>query len=131
MNGNNVVLDTNIVLYLIDGDDLLSQYLQDKIFYLSIVNEMELLGFKDIDSNEEIIIGFFLEECSIVEINKGIKDITINLRRQYSLKLPDAIVAATAIFLGIPLISADTHFEKVAELTFVLYQPTPKSSPNP
>lgn len=130
MNGNNVVLDTNIVLYLIDGDDLLSQYLQDKVFYLSLINEMELLGFKDIEDSEEIIIGFFLEECSVVEINKGIKDITINLRRQYSLKLPDAIVAATAIFLGIPLISADTHFEKVSELTFVLYQPTPKNSPN-
>ena len=130
MNGNNVVLDTNIVLYLIDGDDLLSQYLQDKVFYLSLINEMELLGFKDIEDSEEIIIGFFLEECSVVEINKGIKYITINLRRQYSLKLPDAIVAATAIFLGIPLISADTHFEKVSELTFVLYQPTPKNSPN-
>ena len=52
-----------------------------------------------------------------------IRDITIRLRRQYTLKLPDAIVAATAIFLGIPLISADKHFEKISELTFFLYQP--------
>lgn len=55
--------------------------------------------------------------------NIGIRDITIDLRRNYNLKLPDALVAATAIFLGIPLISADSHFEKVTELVFVKYQP--------
>ena len=124
MSGNNMVLDTNIVLFLLESDDILQQYLQDKTFYLSLVNEMELLGFKDITEKEEAIIGFFLEECAVIEINKGVKDIAIKLRRQYSLKLPDAIVAATAIFLGIPLISADKHFKKVSELTFVFYKPT-------
>ena len=123
MSGNNMVLDTNIVLFLLESDDILEQYLQDKTFYLSLVNEMELLGYKDITEKEEVIIGFFLEECAIVEINKGIKDIAIKLRRKYSLKLPDAIVAATAIFLGIPLISADKHFNKVSELTFIFYKP--------
>jgi predicted nucleic acid-binding protein len=57
-----------------------------------------------------------------MEINQGIKGITINLRKRYSLKLPDAIVAATAIFLGILLSSADKHFGKIDELYFVLYQ---------
>jgi predicted nucleic acid-binding protein len=56
-------------------------------------------------------------------LNDGIKNIVIDLRRKYAIKLPDSIVAATAIFLNIPLISADKHFEKITELTFVLYQP--------
>lgn len=124
MNGNNIVLDTNIILYLLEGDDILVQYLRDKTFYLSLINEIELVGFKGITEDEEIAIGFFLDECLIVEINQGIKDITIKLRRKYALKLPDAIVAATAIFLGVPLISADKHFDKVDELTFILYKPT-------
>ncbi len=38
-------------------------------------------------------------------MNRGIKAITIALRRNYKLKLPDAIIAATAIFLGIPSIN--------------------------
>ena len=124
MIGNNMVLDTNIALYLFEGEDILVQYLKDKTFYLSLINEMELLGFKGISEKEEAAIGFFLEECAIVEINQDIKDLALRLRRQYSLKLPDAIVAATAIFLGIPLISADRHFDKVSELTFVFYKPT-------
>ena len=124
MSGNNIILDTNIVLYLLDGDEVLVEYLQDKTFYLSLVNEMELLGFKDITEDEEIVIKFFLDDCSVVDINQGIKDIAIKLRKTYSIKLPDAIVAATAIFLGIPLISADKHFDKISELTFILYKPT-------
>ncbi|WP_229213974.1 PIN domain-containing protein [Dyadobacter psychrotolerans] len=66
---------------------------------------------------------FFLEECAIIDINAGIKEITKQLRRKHKLKLPDAIVAATAIFLGIPLLSADKHFEGIEDLTFVRYEP--------
>ena len=131
MSGNKILIDTNIALYLFRGDADLGEILQDSEAYVSFINELELLGHKEITVQEENWLILFLDECNIMNFNGGIKDITINLRRQYSLKLPDAIVAATPIFLGIPLISADTHFEKVAELTFVLYQPTPKSSPNP
>jgi predicted nucleic acid-binding protein len=68
-------------------------------------------------------MGLFLEDCSVMNYNNGIRDITIDLRRKYKLKLPDAIIAATAIFLGIPLISADVYFSKITELLFIQYQP--------
>jgi predicted nucleic acid-binding protein len=123
MNGNKMVIDTNIALYLLDGDEILKEYLEDKAFYLSSITELELLGFKGITETEETAIEFFLEECSIVDMNRGIKDITIDLRRNYKLKLPDAIIAATAIFLGIPLISADGHFDEIEDLVFIKYQP--------
>jgi hypothetical protein len=123
MSGNKMVIDTNIALYLLDGDEILKEYLEDKVFYLSSITELELLGYKGITETEEIAIEFFLEECSIVDMNRGVKDITINLRRNYKLKLPDAIIAATAIFLGIPLISADWHFDKIEDLVFIKYQP--------
>ena len=123
MNGNKMVIDTNIALYLLDGNEILKEYLDDKLFYLSCITELELLGFKGITEIERVAIEFFLEECSIVDMNRGIKDITINLRRNYKLKLPDAIIAATAIFLGIPLISADGHFDKIEDLVVIKYQP--------
>lgn len=123
MNGNKMVIDTNIALYLLDGDEILKEYLEDKAFYLSSITELELLSFKGITETEETAIEFFLEECSIVDMNRGIKDISLDLRRNYKLKLPDAIIAATAIFLGIPLISADGHFDKIEDLVFIKYQP--------
>jgi predicted nucleic acid-binding protein len=125
MSGSKVLIDTNIALYLFKGDTDLGDVLQDTEAYLSFINELELLGYKGITPQEENGLELFLEECNIMDFNQGIKNITISLRRQYSLKLPDAIVAATAIFLGIPLISADKHFDRVKELIFILYKPTP------
>jgi predicted nucleic acid-binding protein len=123
MSGNKIVLDTNVIIYLLNGDQTLRSFFEDKLFYISVINELELLGFSSLTNSEFEKIDFFLEECSIIELNSGIKNIVVDLRRKYSIKLPDAIIAATAIFLNIPLISADKHFEKINELTFVLYQP--------
>ncbi|MFN4145067.1 MAG: type II toxin-antitoxin system VapC family toxin [Runella sp.] len=123
MSGNKILLDTNIALYLFKGDYELANALQDSESYVSFINELELLGHKDITKEEITWIELFLGECSVMEMNQGIKEITINLRQMYSIKIPDAIVAATAIFLGIPLISADNNFKQIKELTFILYQP--------
>ncbi|WP_273208670.1 type II toxin-antitoxin system VapC family toxin [Runella zeae] len=123
MNGINLLLDTNVVLYLLNGDTVLESYLQDKNFYLSFISELELLSYKEITPEEEMAVHYFLNESALIDINTGIKEITKQIRRNYRLKLPDAIVAATAIFLGIALISADNHFKQVKELTFILYQP--------
>ena len=123
MNGNKILIDTNIALYLFNGDQDLAAELQDKEAYVSFNNELELLGYKGITKQEESWMELFLDECSVMDFNEGIKNITIDLRRKYKLKLPDAIIAATAIFLGIPMISADSHFDKITDLVFVKYQP--------
>lgn len=123
MNGTKVLIDTNIALYLFKGDKNIEFSLQDSEAYVSFINQLELLGHKNISAKELEWMELFLEECNIIEFNEGIRKITIDLRRKYSIKLPDAIIAATAIFLNIPIISADKHFEKIPELTFVLYQP--------
>ena len=90
---------------------------------MSFISELELLGFKGIKPEESNWIELFFEDCSIMNYNNGIKEITIDLRRKYNIKLSDAIIAATAIFLGMPLLSADSYFDKINELIFVLYQP--------
>jgi predicted nucleic acid-binding protein len=123
MSGTKILIDTNIALYLFKGDKNIEFSLQDSEAYVSFINQLELLGHKNISTLESDWLELFLEECNIIELNEGIKKITIDIRRKFSIKLPDAIIAATAIFLNIPLISADRHFEKIPELTFILYQP--------
>ena len=51
------------------------------------------------------------------------KDKTIEIRRKYKTKLPDAIVAATAIVNNLPLISADKGFKQISELNLILIVP--------
>jgi len=122
MNGNNILIDTNIALYLLDGDETIAEILDGKNVYVSIISELELLGYQEITDETFGIIKAFLKDCIIIELNQSIKDLTIELKRRYRIKLPDAIIAATSRYMNIPLISADKGFERITELQFVKYE---------
>lgn len=120
MNGNNVLLDTNIVLYFMNGEETLIPLLEEKNIFLSFISQLELLGSKNIDPGDVQKIKNFIEECTVIDVTPGIKEITIQIRRNYSLKLPDSIILATSLWLNMPLVSADKDFKKadIADLIF-------------
>jgi predicted nucleic acid-binding protein len=45
--------------------------------------------------------------------------LSAEIRKKSKLKLPDAIIAATSIFLHIPLVSFDSDFDKVDDLQII------------
>ncbi len=116
-----IVLDTNIVLYLLSGDETISGFLQGREAYVSVITELELIGYPDISAKELVRIKEFLKNCTVIEINEDIKTLYTHIRKQYRLKLGDAAAAATAIYLDLPFMSADKGFNKVKELQFTLY----------
>ena len=63
-----------------------------------------------------------LNSCFIIEINLQIKKIAIDLKQKYKLKLPDAIIAATAIHYDLPFISSDADFKSIKELDLILLE---------
>ncbi len=122
MSGSNILLDSNIVLYLLNGEQTLLSLLEEKQLYVSFVTQLETLGYKGICKEEIDNINSFLSECVIVDVNPVIKDFTIKLRQEYSLKLPDSIIMATSLYLNIPVITADTDFKKARELDLLLFE---------
>ena len=122
MNGNSLLLDTNIVLYLLGGDQTLVTLLEEKQLYLSFISELELLSYKGVSEQEATTIKSFVKECIVVDMASDIKDICIKLRKRHNLKLPDAIIAATAGFLNIPLVSADQDFNKIKTVDVFFYK---------
>jgi hypothetical protein len=120
MNGSSVLLDTNIVLYFLNGEETLIPILEQKNLYLSFITQLELLGSKNIDPSDLIKIKSFIKECTVIDITPGIKETAILVRKNYSLKLPDSIIVATSLWLNMPLITADKDFKKVdiADLIF-------------
>jgi predicted nucleic acid-binding protein len=50
------------------------------------------------------------------------KESTILLKQKYSVKLPDAIIAATSIVYEVPLVTADKGFSKINELDVILIE---------
>lgn len=103
MNGNKLLLDTNIILYLLHGDDVLEDFLQGAVIYVSFITELELLSFKSFQTGEHIQIKQLLRQIKIIELSDDVKEIVKDIRARINIKLPDAIIAATSINLGIPL----------------------------
>ncbi len=122
MNGTNFLADTNALIYLLNGNLCMSNYLQ-KNLYVSVISEMELLSYSGITPDEEMQIKSFLNDCNEVALTNEIKDKTIEIRKKYKTKLPDAIIAASAIVKNIPLITADKGFCQISNLTLELIVP--------
>ena len=122
MNGSSLLIDTNIALYLLNGDQTIADLLDGRNVYLSFISELELLGFQGITEDEKAVIKELLSQCIVIDLNYSIKDITVALKQNYNLKLPDAIFAATSLYLNLPLISADKGFERVPDLHFIKYE---------
>ncbi len=121
MNGRSFFVDSNILIYLLNGDTRIAEILQDKNIYCSFITEIELKSSKKFDSKELNTIEEILSSTHILDINPKIKKHTIYLRKKYGLKLPDAIIAASAIFSDFPLFTADKAFNKIKETDIYLY----------
>ena len=90
--------------------------------YVSFITELELLGYKEITAKEEKQIKMFLNDCVIININEHIKKLSIEIRREQNLKLPDSIIAATSKYLDIPLITGDEDFNQMQDIDVILYE---------
>jgi predicted nucleic acid-binding protein len=78
---------------------------------VSVITFIETLADPDMTIDEEAAARDFLSGCAIIDITQEIREKAILIRRfRKSLKLPDAIIAATAIELESMLLSTDTHF---------------------
>lgn len=121
MNGIDFIADTNALLYVFKKNPCMIPYLQSSIG-ISVITEMELLSFKNITPNEEDFFKRMIAKCEVISLTNRVKDRAILVRRTYGTKLPDSIVAATAIESGIPLITADKGFKKIIELELRLLE---------
>lgn len=116
-------LDTNTVVNLLQGHAI-HKVLEGKILHTSFMVELECLSKPDMKTSEvKLIQDFFDDEVIVHDFDAIIKAHTLNIRRSKALKMPDAIIAATALKLNIPLVTADTGFSRVPGLDVVLYQP--------
>jgi len=80
------------------------------------------LGFNGITKSDETKLNLLLNDCFQIEWNTKIMEQTIQLKKKYSIKLPDAIIAASCLVYDIPLVKADKGFSKIKELDLVLIE---------
>ena len=116
--GTGYLIDTNVVLDFM-GDKLpndariaIAQIIDNEI-NLSVINKIELLGFSKI---EQDLVDFV--SCSnIIPMSDEIVEKTIEVRRTYKIKLPDAVIAATAIISNHTLVTSNIKdFKNISDL---------------
>jgi predicted nucleic acid-binding protein len=95
VNGSKFLLDTNILLY-VAGKRLDIADLPSGEYYISFVTELEILSYPSLTPKEETQLTKLLAKTPVIDATREIKDLAISLRKQYRLKLPDALIAATA-----------------------------------
>ena len=74
---------------------------------VSVVSRMELLSFPGLTSDEETVVREFLDCVTVAPLDIELEAAAIRLRRSRRLRLPDAIVAATALRTGGKLVTGD------------------------
>ena len=118
------LLDSNTVIYYINSS-LPEKSLEelDNIVTnncnISVITQIEILGWQPLNPLDSAIYEAFVNNSNIIKLSDTIVTMTINLRKQYKMKLPDAIIAATAIVENLTLISRnDNDFIKIKELRY-------------
>ncbi|MFA7446064.1 MAG: type II toxin-antitoxin system VapC family toxin [Flavobacteriaceae bacterium] len=115
MSGIDFLADTNVLLYILEDLPQVGE-ISKSYFAVSVISEIELLGKKDITTQEVKIIKSLLSDCVSLPFTDQIKEKTIELKQKYGIKVPDAIIASTSIAYNIPLVTADRGFKKITGL---------------
>ena len=118
-------MDSNAVIEFLGGvlPDSGSQWLQHLMdndrHCLSVINRIKLLSYNGTHAEMQVL-NDFIETSNVVLLTEAVILKTIEIRQQTKIKLPDAIIAATALVHQLTLVSRNTDdFKNVPGLTVV------------
>ena len=128
--GEGFLIDTNVLIYYL-ADAIPKEELPKveeifrKSFNVSIITKIEFLGWKGHTPEGFEKSKEFISFARVMPLTDEIADVAIELRRKVSIKLPDAVIAATALQHDLTLVTRNVKdFEKVKGLR--IYNPFEK-----
>ena len=124
--GLNYLCDTNTIIYFLQRQfsEAAELYI-DELFkreqpVMSTITEIELLSWKSVSETDNEIIKKFIGDSKVIELEPAIKMKASEIRKKTGIKLPDAIIAATALVYNLTLITRNVKdFKKVGEISIV------------
>ncbi len=112
MEQQNYLIDTNAIIdYLgnkipLNGMQFMNSVI-DAVPNISVITKIEVLGFNTTKSDYELLTSF-MDDANVIELSKDVADICIDLRKKTKIKLPDAIIASTALATNSALITRNS-----------------------
>ena len=128
MPGKRLLLDTNAIIQLLAGNEELVELIESAEFVsTSVVCELEFLSFQGLSGEDAELYAKLRSRIQVFGLPENDPHLTgriCALRINYGLKLPDAIIAGTALHHDCAIVTADAHFGKIKEPWHVLnYMP--------
>jgi len=125
MNGKRYLLDTNAVVALLRGHAPLLALLRPAEWVgISVISQIEFLAFPGLTPPDRAALEAFTQRAEVVGLtaeNRPLIDAIVALRQEQRLKLPDAIIAATALIQRASLVTADQRFQPTTALPVVRF----------
>lgn len=116
MNGSSYLLDTCFILGLCNQNpEVLNTFGDIPITrcYISVITRIELLGYANITTEDEAFLQSVLSEITCLPLFDDVEEETIQLRKHHKVKLPDAIILATAKVNTLELLTLDKQLMKL------------------
>ena len=112
--GIRYLWDTNTAIYYlqqqypITAEKFIDNLLKYELPVISAITEIELLCWRVATEKDVEVLHSFINDALVIELEQPIKLRTADLRKQYRIKLPDAIIAATALVYNLTLITRNS-----------------------
>jgi predicted nucleic acid-binding protein len=109
--GIKYLWDTNTAIYFLqqqfppDAEKFIDDLLKDEQPVISAITEIELLCWKTATEKDLEVLHNFITDALVIELEQPIKLKTADIRKTHKIKLPDAIIAATALVYDLTLLS--------------------------
>ncbi len=101
--GVRLLLDTNTIIALFNRNQKVVESIDTaEDIFISVINELEFKSFPNLSLNDIKLFDAFVSEVSVLDLNASdinLKNKIIEIRNVYRLRLPDAIIAASAILI--------------------------------
>jgi predicted nucleic acid-binding protein len=109
MEQQQYLIDTNAVIdYL--GQKLPAMGMNfmntviDNVPNVSVITKIEVLGFNAPTEHYQLL-NQFMDDATVLDLSEDVVTTCIDIRKNYKTKLPDAIIAATALVYDLIIIS--------------------------
>ena|ERR1700742_1042652 len=118
------LIDSNVISNYFAGifEEKATQFIGnvlDKVPNLSVITVIEALCWRIADKSKENIVKAFVEEANILYIDHNIASQCVAIRLSKKIKLPDAVIAATAMVHRMTLLTSDHDFHQIPSLSIM------------
>jgi len=120
--GKRYLIDTNAIIEYLENKlpNTASVVLDNTDVQISVISRMELLAWRKATETQLKVLDGFINASYVFGLSEPIILKTIDLRKNYGVKLPDAIIAATALVNDCTLVTRNIDdFKKITGLTCI------------